>query len=657
MMGVTRLRALFALFLFLLILCSCVSDQAVPLIVTVRDHLTEAPIVDARCCLAEVCAHSNASGRCRFEEWTRDDHLRVEATGYQADEAALSGVKPSGEPPEARMEMALFPDRIEGVIVDAYEEQPIPRAKIRTPQGMVYSDASGEFVFQDPVFPVSLTVEATDHSVWQGTFLSTTVRVALRPTTLDGVITDRYGEKPIVGAAVTFVRVVPLVGTDPITVTTGEDGSFRLEGVPESFRLRVQAEGYHPEEVSLERTTRYDLSLRPSFLRGLVRDVQSGQPISQTRVIWNDVYTHTDAFGRFFLQDIPEELNLQILAPGYAKEVITAVGTSSITVDLEPFHVRGIYITAYVAGTADWFGALLDFVDQTDLNAVVIEAKDAYGAVTYDSQVPLVRELDTLDIRYDVHEVLRECKERGIYTVAYIVTFEDSYLADARPDWAIQSVWRGGPWRNHQGLRWTDPYRREVWEYNVALAKELASLGFDEVQFDYIRFPTDGDMNDIRYSEETNEQKQFDTIAAFLEYAYGELAARGVFLSADIFGYAAWRKMWEQGQDLSLMTHYLDYVCPMAYPSHYSPGELGCPNPTACPYEIILETLRLGYAQMTEGQRALLRPWLQDFTISNPPYGPAEIEAQIRATQEGGGVGWCLWNAANIYTDGVNYRP
>jgi hypothetical protein len=115
--------------------------------------------------------------------------------------------------------------------------------------------------------------------------------------------------------------------------------------------------------------------------------------------------------------------------------------------------------------------------------------------------------------------------------------------------------------------------------------------------------------------------------------------------------------MWEQGQDISLMTHYLDYICPMSYPSHYTPGELGCANPNACPYEIVLETLNRAHAQMTEGQRAILRPWVQDFDLGAPPYGPPEVQAQILASWDGGAVGWCLWNAGNVYTQGVDYSP
>jgi len=303
-------------------------------------------------------------------------------------------------------------------------------------------------------------------------------------------------------------------------------------------------------------------------------------------------------------------------------------------------------------------------VDRSELNAVVIEAKDAWGFVTYDSQLPQVQEYGTLDVRYDVHEVLRQCRERGIYTIAYIVTFEDSQLPKARPEWAIQST-SGGLWENWSGLNWGDPTREEVWEYNIAIARELAELGFDEVQFDYIRFPTDGPTGQLLYyddlrglTEEERIQKQYDIITAFVKRAYEELAPTGAFISADVFGYAAWRKMFEQGQDISQMTYYLDYFCPMAYPSHYSRGEQGCANPASCPYIIVLETVKRAGLQMTEGQRARIRPWLQDFTLAGDPfYGPAEIEEQIRAAYDGGSVGFCLWNAGNVYTRGVDYSP
>ncbi len=663
-MGQTiRRRALWLSVLLLLVLSSCAEPEKDPALdVAVYDGLTGRPLVQAKCRLprqvrpegtpSEDVVYSDAAGHCRFADWAieKGDTVHVTADGYQAQQANLAGAELSGRSGAVTITVSLFPDRVVGVVLDDYSGEPTAGAEVRGLGQQVTSDDAGQFTLLNPSFPFSLTAVAPGYEGAEGRFSTTTVRLVLRPNTLEGTVTDRYAGQPIAGATVT------VTGSPTLTTTTGPDGRFRLEGLPVRFQLAARAPQYHPEVVSLERTTQHDLSLRPAFLKGLVLD-QEGQPLPLTRVVWAGGYLHADERGRFFLEEVPEDVVLQFLSPGHAKEVVTVTESSSVTVRLAPFDVQGIYITSHVASTEDWFDALLDFVAQTELNAVVIEVKDAYGTVAYGSQVPLVTELGTSSPRFDVGEVLRRCKERGIYTIAYIVTFEDSNLADARPEWAIQSRSRNGPWRNHQGLRWTDPYRTEVWEYNVALARELAGLGFDEVQFDYIRFPTDGDTRDIVYAEETSIEKQYATIAAFLQYAYQEIAPTGAFISADVFGYAAWRKMWEQGQDISLMTHYLDYLCPMAYPSHYSPGELGCANPNACPYEIVLETLRRAYAQMIEGQRSRLRPWLQDFDLGPPAYGPAEVQAQILAAHDMGASGWLLWNAGNVYTTGVDYSP
>jgi hypothetical protein len=639
-----------ALFLFLLpSLVACRPDDPV-LVVMVRDGLNGRPIRGARCALAKDQARTDEAGLCRLVRWTPGDVLRVSASGYQTVERVLEGLVPAGEPPEARAEVELYPDRVQGSITDRYTGQPVSGAEVRLGGQSATSGTRGEFVVLNPSFPFTLTVQALGYAPYRGSFATTTVGIVLRPNTLEGTVQDQYSDRPISGATVTALA------TTPLTATTDAAGHYRLTGLPEDFRLLVRARGYRSLETVPGPTTRLDIRLRPAFLDGVVRDGRDGRPIAQARVVWSGGYVHTGESGRFHLEDIGEPEVLKVLAPGFSRAVITVTDQTSVTVTLSPFAVQGIYITGFVAGTPDWFGRLLDWVDQTELNAVVIEVKDAYGAVTYDTQVPLAQELGLADPRFDIRDVLRQCKERGIYTIAYIVVFEDSRLADARPEWAIHNQW-GGLWRNHAGLRWTDPYRREVWEYNVAIAREVAELGFDEVQFDYIRFPTDGDTSIIAYSEETSIERQYDAISSFVQYAYEQLAPTGAFISADVFGYAAWRKMWEQGQDISRMTYYLDYLCPMSYPSHYSPGELGCANPNACPYEIVRETVIRAHAQMTETQRALVRPWLQDFDLGSPPYGPEEVAAQIRAVWDGGGWGWCLWNAGNVYTPGVDYSP
>ncbi len=653
-------RFLWSLLLLLLLwACEVVplapSPTPLPLLVVVlRDELSRRPIRGGECRLAEATVAVDPAGRCRFATWPMTGTLTVAAPGYQEGRLALGDLDASGSD-EVTVEVTLLPAQAEGVVRNAYTGRPVDGATVHVNRGRtVQSDAMGRFLLEEPGFPFTLTVQAPGYEPATTSFATTTVEVALRPNTLTGQVLDRYSGEPLSGAKVV------LWADDPLSATTDAEGRYYLEGVPEAFRLQVAFPRYVTEEVALERVTGHDLSLRPNFLEGQVRD-QNGRPLPQARVIWQGQVVHTDEQGRFSFENLPEAVVLQVLSPGFAKAVLTVTQSASVTVDLEPFAVQGIYVTSFVVSTygtsGDLFTPLLDFVEQTELNAMVIEAKDAWGAVAYDSQVPLVQELGTASPRYEVAEILQECRRRGIYTIGYIVTFEDSRLVDARPEWGVQSISRGGPWTDRKGLKWADPYRQEVREYNIAIARELAELGFDEVQFDYIRFPTDGVLSDIRYAEETSIEKQYATTAAFVRRAYEELAPTGVFISADVFGYAAWRKMWEQGQDISLMTHHLDYICPMAYPSHYSPGEQGCANPNACPYPIVLETLKRAHAQMSEGQRARLRPWLQDFDLGVPPYGPTEVEAQIRAARDGGAVGWSLWNAGNVYTQGVDYSP
>lgn len=663
MMRANRFYPLLFMATLLTLLAACGTPPTV-LVVRVLDNLTQRPVPGAECRVGEESALSNAQGECRIASWTADRTVQVAAPGYQGGEASLAGLLAGPEVASVTTTVGLFPDRFSGSIVDDYTGQAVGTAQVSSPRRTLAADDQGLFTVLTPTFPLSLTVQAEGYDAFRGSFFTTSARIALRPNTLGGVVVSADDGRPLAQALIT------VTGSTVLTATTGPDGKYLVRGVPERFTVQVKAPQHRRAEVALQRATQYDAVLRPAYLRGLVQG-EDGRPLAQARVILSGTYTHTNDAGGFFFPEVPETAVIQVLAPGYAAQVVTVTEQTSVTVALTPFHVQGIYVTAYVAGTPDWFDALLDFVDETELNAMVIEAKDAWGAVTYDSQVPMVQELrqqlagnSLWDVRYNVSEIVRKCHERGIYIIGYIVTFEDSQLPAVHPEWAIQST-NGGLWRDRKGLNWADPYRREVWEYNVAIAKELAALGFDEVQFDYLRFPTDGNLSTLVYSEDTSGltqeekiQKQYDTIAGFTEYAYDQLAPTGVYISVDVFGYAAWRKMWEQGQDISLMGHHLDYICPMAYPSHYSNGELGCANPASCPYEIVLETTRRGYAQFTSGQRAKLRAWVQDFTLAgDPPYGPREISAQIRGNNDGGGVGFCLWNAGNSYTDGVDYSP
>ncbi len=244
-------------------------------------------------------------------------------------------------------------------------------------------------------------------------------------------------------------------------------------------------------------------------------------------------------------------------------------------------------------------------------------------------------------------------KAQGIYTIARIVTFKDSVLANHRKDLAIIDSRTGRPWIDNEKLAWVDPFREEVWDYVIAIAKEAAAKGFDEIQFDYVRFPTDGKLSAARYAKPNNAQTRLPAIAAFLAKAQRELGPTGVFLAADVFGYTAFNPNdTDIGQRIEELAPYLDYLCPMVYPSGYHLGIPGYRNPVKHPYEVVRDSVKM-IRQRSQHTTVQVRPWLQDFrdyAFDRRVFGVREIRAQIRGTNEAGGIGWMLWNPRNDYT-------
>jgi hypothetical protein len=253
----------------------------------------------------------------------------------------------------------------------------------------------------------------------------------------------------------------------------------------------------------------------------------------------------------------------------------------------------------------------------------------------------------------DFDAMMAELKARGVYTIARIVTFKDNVLANARPDLAIMDTRTGKPWVDRENLAWVDPFREEVWQYNIAIAREAIEHGFDEVQFDYVRFPTDGKLTVAKYARPVNKETRLPTVAAFLERARKEVGARGAYMAADLFGYTAFNENdTDIGQRIEELAPHLDYICPMVYPSGYHVGIPGYRNPVQNSYVVVRESVRL-IRKRSAGTVARVRPWLQDFkdyAFDRRIFGVTEIRDQIRGADEGGGTGWMLWNPRNDYT-------
>ena len=340
--------------------------------------------------------------------------------------------------------------------------------------------------------------------------------------------------------------------------------------------------------------------------------------------------------------------------------IVTAseAADSEISRKREPVKVRGIYVSGPVAGT-EKMDDLIKLVDETELNAMVIDIKNDDGKITYNMQSDTVMEIGAAtNYIKDISALVSKCKEKDIYLIARIVAFKDPYLAEHKPELSVTNK-DGSIFRDKKGLAWVNPYKREVWDYLIEIATEAANVGFDEIQFDYIRFSTDLKPKQVDFGEEAENVSKIQIITEFTKYAYEKLSKLNVYVAADVFGTVIDSKIDQEivGQDYKEMSSNLDYICPMVYPSHYANGSYGIPIPDAEPYRTVKAAMNAAskeLSDLSEDKRAINRVWIQDFTASwvdgHIKYGKQQIRDQIRGAYEAGYDEWILWNAA------VNYK-
>ena len=316
-----------------------------------------------------------------------------------------------------------------------------------------------------------------------------------------------------------------------------------------------------------------------------------------------------------------------------------------------PDEMRGVHVTMALASLDGKFDEYLALTRE-GLNTIELDVKDENGEVGFRVRVPLARQIGSAHTYYDAEELVEKVRAKGVYLVGRVVVFEDPLLASQRPKYAIRNA-DGSVWTNSAGLGWANPYDKRVWKYNVDIAVAAAKAGFDEIQFDYIRFPTDGNIDSAVYAGERKEKKHA-TIARFLEYARSRLEPLAVRMSADVFGLSATRNM-GIGQTPRRLARYLDAIYPMVYPSHYGPGELGLDDPNADPGRTVALSLRDFAADLT-GHKTRLVPWLQDFSLGRE-YSKDDVRLQILAARDASADGFLLWNPSGIYTHGVLSAP
>jgi len=390
-----------------------------------------------------------------------------------------------------------------------------------------------------------------------------------------------------------------------------------------------------------------------STVTGRVVDSER-KPLASASVVVRGVETRTDADGAFTLEQVPPDATLLVKLPGFEKiRVMPTRG--AVEVVMRPQAIKAAYLTYYGVGDRGIRTRVLELTSRTELNAVVIDVKGDRGWVLYRTEVEQALAVGAQGpgTLRDFDGLMADLKALGIYTIARIVTFKDNTLASGRPDLAIIDTRTGKPWIDNEKLAWVDPFREEVWAYNIALAREAVRRGFDEVQFDYVRFPTDGKLGAARYSRPNNKDTRLPAIAGFLQRARRELGPTGAFVAADLFGYTAFNENdTDIGQRIEEIAPHLDYICPMVYPSGYHKGIPGHPNPVLVPYKVVHESVRM-IRKRSIGTTARVRPWLQDFrdyAFDRRIFGVNEVQAQIRGAEEAGGTGWMLWNPRNDYT-------
>lgn len=488
---------------------------------------------------------------------------------------------------------------------------------------------------------------------------------------ISGKVRDAYSGNGIAGATLKIGSA---------NATSDSDGSFRLTTNDATGTISASASGYASATVPYTGQSSIDLQLRPTILSGVVTDQASGKPVISATVYaytfapgitaaamitapMQVVSATTSMTGSYTLRNIPEGAQVTVAFPGYLGFRQDLDKQTRLDIALKPHVAKGIYMTYYAAGAKDFRNKLIDLIDRTELNTLVIDIKGDRGYTLYKSNVPMATTIGSNEnpMIDDIGGFLKLMKQKNIYVVARIVTFKDNILTTARPELGIKNTKTGKPWIDNEELGWADPFQQEAWTYNRELAREAILLGFDEVQFDYIRFPTDGNLDVLAFSKENNAENRVAAITGFLDSVDREVKPLGGFISADVFGYTVFNPTeLEIGQKFEEVAKRLDYISPMIYPSTYF---VGIPNTdyltiggaVSHPYDVIYQSSKRARERL-EGMPVVIRPWLQDFddyAYDNRKYGVEEVKTQIKAVSDAGLSEWLLWSPSNEYTEGA----
>lgn len=651
-----------------------VALQPTALTGVVTDGRDGKPLAGAQVRVGNQTAVTDAQGRYRLER-LGGSGLTAEATlaGYNPAQVAVDEATHllAGQP----LDIAILPEHLAGRVVNQATGSPLANATVVAGGQTFTTDAEGTFRLWGMKPPLEVSVSAPGFSDGQGRFDSAeAITVALEPKGAVVRVTDAAG-RPLAGATVRAATGQAVADAQGVAL---------LMAVAPGDVFTATLEGYAVVTATLTTSGQAAVSLYPTRVAGRAVDAVTGEPVLGAVVYAYDrnrcqgiacrgtppvVYADAAEDGTFVLDGLPPNPQLMVKAPGYSLQFPEAGegecdAPLCATAAMEPFEARGFYVPFHFLYDRNLIRSRLDLIAQSPvLNAVVIDMKSDFGQIAWEPQNPIAREIGIFpDKIMTAQEFLEEARARGIYTIARFVTFKDNALAEGKPEWALRR--KSNPtvlWKDGENLSWADPYRPEVRQYQMDLAKELSTLGFDEIQFDYFRFSGLRDHNQMTYIVESTPENRRQTISGFAHDLMRELKPYGIFTSIDVFGSIILNGTEPFiGQNLAEMSQGLDYLSPMIYPQVWWPGTFpGCDEPVLCPYKVI-------YDSVTTVRRIVplptrIRPWLQgypkNFRTEGPArgydYGVPEMMIQRQAAEDAGADGWLFWSGGGRFPDEI----
>lgn len=477
-----------------------------------------------------------------------------------------------------------------------------------------------------------------------------------------GRVIDAYTNQPITDSVkITLTNDPQLATAAGVAVneeaTTDSQGRFNFKTVTSHYELAAHVSRYRSVLQPFSNTYNPTLNLEPAFLQGVVHD-QAGNPIAKASVVMGGHVLQTGAGGDFVFGDTPEQGEVVVKAIGFERAVVPFSRKVSLDVTLTPFRVKGVYVPAKTANDPYGLHNILNLLDTTEVNTVVLDIKDESGYVSYDSSVQFATAAPATKKYSNIGNLIQQLHQHHAYVIGRLVLFQDPVLTDKKSDWTLKSKSSGQRWADAAGYNWINPYNQDSWKYYLGLATEAAKQGFDEVQFDYDRFPTSGNLSDINYGQPSDETSRLQATTGFIRTAQESLTSAGVFVSVTAFGLTTVEPQDDLGigQKLDSFTQVADYVSPTIYPDEWGKGAFGFDQPAQHPFELVGTSLH-DSLQYVINKPGLVRPWLEAYNPANLTYGPNEIKGEVQAAgKENAPGGWLLWNPEGQYDVG-DFQP